>query len=207
MSPGVRPGHAGIFILGLIAGVLLLVGLRLAGQPPLRNVHYHANWAVFVHGARLDLRGDRYMEDVAACTADPTQQRPEDRVHMHEGIQDIVHVHDAGATWGHLLDNLGMGLGEDILETDEGVYTSGTEGTLKFVLNGRSVRSIENQPVGDEDRLLISFGSESPEEVLASQFPHVAETAGMYNTMPDPASCSGAIEESFGDRLRRAVWY
>jgi hypothetical protein len=198
---------AGIFVLGAILGIVVLSALRFAGQPPLHAVHYHANWALFVDGERVDLTANRYMEDVFQCTMDPNHQRPEDRVHMHENNHDIIHVHAAGATWGHLMANLGFGLGDDYIEIERTTYRSDGDRTLKFILNGEQVRTIRNQVIGDRDRLLISYGPESAEEVVAAQFSAVAGDAGQYNLMPDPASCAGQHEESFGNRLRRAVWF
>jgi len=204
-SRGVRQGA--LLLGGVVLGIILMTAARFLGHPAEEHVHYHANWAIFVNGERLDLTADRYMEDVFQCMADASQQRPEDRVHMHGNDADNVHVHASGVTWGHLLSNLGFGIGDDYLETDGGRFATGEQGELKFVLNGAQVRSIRNLPIRDLDRLLISYGPESVEEVLGSQFPMVKASAAEYNTMPDPASCSGQQEATFGERLRRAAWY
>lgn len=200
-------GSALLILVGAVAGILVFSALRYAGQPDEHSVHYHANWAVFVDGERLDLTANRYMEDVFQCMADPSQQRPQDRVHMHENDHDVVHVHATGVTWGHLLSNLGFGIGDDYLETDEARYTTDEGRSLKFIVNGSEVRSIRNLQIGDGDRLLISYGPETVEEVTASQFSSVEESASQFNTMPDPASCSGQQELTFGEKVRRAVWY
>jgi len=197
------------FALGLVAGAAALGAARLAALPPADDVvHYHANWAVMLNGERLDLSSDQYMEDVAGCRADPSHVMPQDRVHMHENDHDAVHVHAAGATWGHLLANLGFGIGDDYLVTDGGArYDGGPAATLKFVLNGRQVPSIRNRLIESTDRLLISYGPEPVDEVIGTQFPRVASTAERLNSLPDPASCSGPVEETTGDRLRRAFWF
>ncbi len=192
---------------GMVGGVVLVGGVRYLAQEPVHGVHYHANWAVFVEGKRLDLTGARYMEDVFQCMVDPSHQTPEGRVHMHEGNQDVVHVHDAGVTWGHLTANLGFGIGDDYLYTDSGRFESGAGKSLKFVRNEAPVPTIRNLLIGDGDRLVISYGLESIEEVVATQYPIVGADAHHYNQMPDPASCAGAVEESTGDRLRRAFWF
>lgn len=194
-----------LLLVGAVLGMVLLSAARFAGLPHEHGVHHHANWAIFLDGRRLDLTANRYMEDVFQCTMDPTHQRPEDRVHMHESNHDVVHVHAAGVTWGHLLANLGFGVGDDYLEIEDALYRTDGERSLKFVLDGSPVRSIRNVAIGDRDRLLISFGPESVDEVVASQFPQVADDAARYNELPDPASCSGPAEPGFGDRLRRAV--
>lgn len=195
-------------VAGVVLGVVAFGLVRLAALPEPPAVHYHANWALFVDGRRLDLAAERYMEDVVRCKADPTLMEPEDRVHLHNMDADVVHVHAGGATWGHLLANLGFGIGDDYLVTDGGQRYEETGGrTLKFVLNGEEVPSVRNLLIGDRDRLLISYGPESAAEAAAAQFPQVASTAGEHNTRPDPAGCSGAAEETTSDRLRRAFWF
>lgn len=207
LSSNSRLSPAIALLLGAVIGILVLTGVRFAVQESPHSVHYHANWAVFVDGARMDLTAGRYMEDVFQCMVDAEHQRPEHRVHMHEGNHDIVHVHAAGVTWGHLLANLGFGIGDDYLETERSRLVSDEARTLKFVLNGTPVTTIRNVAIGDQDRLLISFGGETVDEVVASQFPQVGDDAGQYNLMPDPASCSGPVEEGLGDRLKRALWH
>jgi len=120
----------------------------------------------------------------------------------------LVHVHHGGATWGHLLQNLDFGAGDGWLVTDDGtVHRDGEAGTLKFVLNGRGLTAAHNQPVRSGDRLLISFGPESLEEILEAQYPQVASNAEEYNARQDPATCSGGHEPlGVMDRLKAAFW-
>ena len=193
--------------LGIVLGALLIGAIRWLNLEPPAHVHFHANWALIVDGQRVDLTADRYMEDVAACMADPANQRPEDRVHMHNHDQDVIHVHDAGVTWGHLLANLRMGIGDDYIDMGDVRLVNDAEKSLKFVLNGNRIRSLRNLTIVNRDRLLISFGSESVETVIASQFPHVSDNAEVMNSTPDPASCSGNVEETTSERLRRAFWF
>jgi hypothetical protein len=205
-----RPGwvYAVVLVLGIVAGMVLIGTARLVTQEDANHgVHYHANWAVYIDGQRLDLTDDRFMVDVYQCSIDPTRQSAEDRVHMHEGNHDVIHVHAAGVTWGHLLENLGFGYGDDYLYTNTGRYQNTAERTLKLILNGNQIQSIRRQPIRDQDRLLISYGVETAEEVISTQFQQVAADAGEYNHRPDPASCSGQHEETFGDRFRRAFWF
>ncbi len=200
-------GRATAFGLGALLGAVALGAARFAAMPPDAVVHYHANWAIVVDGQRLDLSADRYMEDVARCRMHASMD-PRDRVHLHSNDADGVHVHAPAATWGHLLTNLGFGLGRDYLVTDRGVrHEAAPPRSLKFVLNGRPVEEVHNRVIASEDRLLISYGAEAVDEVVRSQFPQVATTAAALNTQPDPASCSGAAERTIGDRLRHAFWF
>jgi hypothetical protein len=197
-----------MLVLGLVLGTVGYAAIRFVALPPLEMVHYHANWALWIDGARVDLTGDQYMEDVAACASDPANIQAHGRVHMHEGNHDIAHVHHGGATWGHLLQNLGWGMGLDWLYSDAGVlYRDGDGGRLTYVLNGLVVPPVYDRVIQRGDRLLISFGSESPEDLLQNRFPDVKADAPEFDAGFDPAGCMGAMEETFGARFRRAVWF
>jgi hypothetical protein len=194
---------------GVLLGGVLLGAARFAFVPLPEGVHHHANFAVFVDGARLDLSGDRYMEDVAACAADPDAVRPQDRAHLHNNDPDVVHVHHGGATWGHLFTNLGFSLGDGHLILGDGRRLfDGEEGrSLVFVVNGRQVLEFANRPIRSGDRALVSVGWETPEQVLTDQYSRVASNATEFNELSDPAGCAGAQHEwSFTDRLRHAFW-
>ena len=198
-----------MLIVGIMLGVLLLGAARFLFVPPPQGVHYHANFAVFVDGERLDLSGDRFMEDVAACAADPDAVRPEDRVHLHDNNPDVVHVHHGGATWGHLFANLGLGLGEDYLVLPDGRRLfDGEDGrTMELFVDGRQLPEIHNRAVAPRDRALVSIGPETPDEVLERQFPQVASNAAEYDETSDPAGCAGAHRElTLRQRLEHAFW-
>jgi hypothetical protein len=194
-------------VIGAVIGVLAVGLARFVFAPWQHPVHFHANWAVWLDGARLDLSDDRYMEDVLACAAGE-QVFAAERVHMHNGVDHVVHVHHEGVSWGHLLQNLGFAAGRDFLILDDGRVMADAEGrTLKFVLNGFVVDDVRGRLIGPGDRLLISHGPESPDEVLAEQFPLVPADAGRYDEMDDPATCAGAAHLGTGARLRRAFWW
>lgn len=190
---------------GILIGVIILATARVIFVPVEPPTHYHANFAIFVEGERLDLSADRYMEELAGCRADAESILPTERVHLHDNNPEVAHVHHDGATWGHLLANLGFGLGDHYLITDDGtLHLEENGGTLKFVLNGRPLPSVHNQLIRSGDRLLISYGHEGEEEILRSQFPAVASNAEEYNWKDDPAGCSGPDEPTLWDRVRDA---
>lgn len=194
------------FAAGALAGILVLGGLRFAFAPLSHATHYHANWAVFVGGQRLDLSGDRFMEEVTACRASGEGILPEERIHMHENNHDLVHVHHDGATWGALMANLGMALGDDHLFLADGrSLTADDSARLVFVLNGLTVPSVHNRVVRSGDRLLISYTAD-PQGTAQGEYAQVKDDAEMYNAMQDPASCAGHGELAPLERLRLAFW-
>lgn len=192
------------FVIGFVAGAALLITMRFITYSP-KIVHYHANFALFVNGEREDFDNFTFYEEVASCGSDDGNN-PKTRVHMHENVNDVIHVHDAGSTWGHLFSNLGFFLGNNILQTDGGIYVDGSEGgkRLKFILNGQESRSIANQTIQSEDVLLINYGDESL-EALQQRYEAIQRNAGEYNHKSDPASCKGSEKLSFVERLKKAV--
>lgn len=197
-----------LVLAGIVLGAAALGAARLVALPPPPVVHHHANWALVLDGERVDLTSAEYMEDVAACRADAALVAPEERAHMHANDHDAVHVHANGVTWGHFLANIGYALNARHLVTDAGRVVADSAGhTLKFVVNREPVRALHNRLIRSEDRVLISYGPETVDEVVRTQFPRVASTAARLNALPDPATCSGPTAEPFGDRLRRAFWF
>jgi hypothetical protein len=193
---------------GMALGVFALGAARFVGVHPPVATHFHANWAIFVHGERLDLSGRLYMEEVSSCYTVDGEVTPQSRAHMHEGNHDVVHVHHLGATWGHLAGNLGIGLGEGYLILDDGTRIfDGEDGRFTYILNGGALTSAHNELIASEDRLLISYGSESLSELEEGQFGQVATTAHEYNMREDPATCSGSSEPlGIWERLKLAFW-
>jgi hypothetical protein len=194
------------YLVGALLGILALGGVRFAFAPLGHATHYHANWAVFVDGGRLDLSDDRFMEEVSACRADDRGILPAERIHMHENDHDVVHVHHEGATWGALMANLGMDLGDDYLFLADGRRLFAGDGhSLVFVVDGLRVPSLRNRVVGSGDRVLISYTTDPP-GAEAAEFPRVGDDAEEYNLRADPASCAGHGELSPLERLLRAFW-
>jgi hypothetical protein len=193
---------------GMALGAFGLGAARFLLVPPPEATHFHANWAIYIDGERLDLSGQRYMEEVSSCYTIDGEVTPQARIHMHEGNHDVVHIHHLGTTWGHLTNNLGIGLGEGYLILTDGTRIfDGEEGRFSYILNGRALTAVHNELVASEDRLLISYGSESLDELGTGGFDQVATTAAEYNTRQDPATCSGSSEPlGFWDRLKSAFW-
>jgi hypothetical protein len=163
---------------------------------------------MFVNGQRLDLTGDKYMEDVQGCKPEYIKITPEERTHMHENNHDVVHVHDDGVTWGHFMANIGFAFGSDYLINDENqVYKNGSGLSVKYILNGIQDQNPFNKLIQSEDRLVISYGPETVDQVLNTQFSVVAADAHIHNEHPDPGSCSGAISLSVTDKLWKSIWY
>lgn len=193
--------------IGFIAGFAWLAALRyFLAQPA--ETHYHANFAVYINGEREEFAFPTYYEEVAACTT-AYHDNPKGRVHMHGQVNDVIHVHDMRVTYGNFFQNLGWGIGKDYLATLDEIYREDDTNRLTFVLNGEEIDSVTNRVIGNLDKLLVSYGSESDEE-LQAQYGTIADTAEETNKYQDPGSCgglNGAGHDSFGNRLKRATFW
>ena len=188
--------------IGFVAGFLLLFGLHVL-RAEQHGVHYHANFALYINGDRDEFDNFTFYEEIQACQPGETLQ-PGARVHMHDFINHVIHVHDSGVTWGHFFSNLGYTLDDNAIITDDGVFIDGEDGTLTFILNGEPTRAIANQLIQDTDVLLVNYGTES-EEVITERYANIPNDAQDYNEVDDPSSCAGEHDVSFGHRLLQAL--
>lgn len=171
----------------------IVLGMHAHAKP--QKVHFHTNFAVWVDKAFVDYNGDQYMEELASCAVDPNKETPQDRVHLHENKGGLIHVHDAGATWGHLMSNLRWNFGENYLVDATGkMHQADTKNKLRFVLNGKLISNPQNLEMRSEDRLLIDYSSVTDAEVT-TRFASVGTSAHEQNGLPDPAACGGHDDE------------
>jgi hypothetical protein len=200
--PRVSRAQAAYILVGVLAGVLLMGLVRFALQPD-NSVHYHANFAIFIQGQRQQFNGPQYYQEIASCSA---AEHPSGRVHMHDNIDHVVHVHQPVTTWANFFSIIGWSLQDAVLSDGKQAYVDGNGGQLQFMLNGKPVLSLANEVITSEDRLLVSFGNEN-QTALTKQYEQIEADANQYNQRKDPSACKGPEELSVWMRLRRAFWF
>lgn len=173
--------------------------------------HFHANFAVFLNGERIDFSLDTYSQDLAGCKIGEKMYAV-DRVHLHENNPDTIHVHHDGVTWGDFFANNNMLFNNRTFILDDGsIYSNNEKDTLRFILNGEEVQNPFNNLINSEDQLLISYWEESADELVLWKFWEVSKNAGEYNMKYDPGSCSGTHENSkialIRDLLHSFMWH
>ncbi len=195
--------HSAVVILtSFFVGFLLLFAVHFF-RASSDAVHYHANFAVYINGERDEFDNFTFYEEVQAC--EPTDGiRPESRVHMHDFVNHVVHVHTDGATWGHFFDNLGYTLGNNVLATTSEIYVPDEQNELVFILNGERTRDIANVVINNEDVLLINYGDEA-DEIIMDRYESVPADADVYNHKDDPSACAGEHELTVADRFLQAL--
>ena len=196
-----RPNKAVIGITGILIGMLVILGIRFVSYEPPKDVHYHANFAVYVDGKQEQFSNPLLYEEISECSIS-TEEKPGERAHLHENIKDVVHVEDSAVTWGNFFQNINWNVSDKYLDTSEDLLVNTETKKVTYVLNGEEVSNITNKVIGDKDRLLVSYGTATKDEIN-KQFSTVASSAEKYNVTKDPASCSGGhSEDSIKDRLK-----
>jgi hypothetical protein len=179
--------------IGFLIGVLVILAVRFVTYHNPKGVHYHANFAIYIDGQRQQLNEPFYYQPVGTGCTNSRALTPYERVHMHDKVNSVVHVHDNAVTWGNFFQNIGWIVDTNLLEDPHGkIYMADGQSKVTFILNGKTTDNVVNQVIGDEDRLLVSFGVSSNQD-LQSQYNSVPATAHKYDISKDPASCGGGV--------------
>jgi len=188
---------------GLLVGVLVLLGIRYFTYKP-DQVHFHANFALYINGQREQFKSSLYYQEEAVCSSVNGLTSPQQRAHMHDNINSVIHVHDHAVTWGQFFENLGWYIGPDFIETADGtMYRNDGDSQLHIVKNGQDftgLGAITNTLIKDRERLLVSFGN-IDDATLQQEFKTVPNTAKHYDEAKDPASCAGSEKVTASQRL------
>ena len=191
-----------IAAVSLFLGAAIVLGIRFITFK-VDAIHYHANFAVYVNGQRQEFKGAQYYSEVEMCTLNNTVQ-PNERAHMHDNINNVVHVEDHAVTWGQFFTNLGWIMGPTFIASPDGtIYSENGNSKLHLTLDGQDYTDLggmQNVVIKDKDKLLVSYGEET-ESLLKQQYSAIPSTAQKYDETKDPVSCSGNHETSMHDRL------
>ncbi|HLD40187.1 MAG TPA: hypothetical protein VJB13_03530 [Candidatus Nanoarchaeia archaeon] len=194
-----------VYILFRITKKLVIVGLLLVAAAILFNmylvqntpevgvvgdIHYHADFAMYVNGERYNFSQEKYMS-----TENKTLSN---FAHLHDMNGNIIHKHASGITLGFFLETLGMKLTDTCLTMDDGTeYCNSGNKLLKLYVNDKPNTNFDNYNLQDEDRILLSYGSESEKEI-EKQLDSVSDAACIYSLTcpekgapPAEASCVG----------------
>ena len=182
--------HIFLIFFGILVGMFIILGIRFVAYKA-EDIHYHANFVLYINGQREEFKNPRYYTEVNLCTAD-NAMIPATRVHMHDGINDVIHVEASSVTWGAFFENLGWTFGPTAIITPDGtVYSEYGDNKLNLTLNGldyTDMGGLANTVIRDKDRLLISYGN-IDRAVLSSEYNSVASNAQKYDLSKDPKSC------------------
>ncbi len=131
-------------LLILLAGFSLFFSMQK--KTPVKVVHYHAGFHVYVDGKLQDFSAIQYMHD-KPCTEKKDEEKEDEQVakaHLHDAIDDVVHVHREHAMWKDLFTNLH--------------YTFPAGKPVQAYINGKVVSDILALEIHPYDSAVITIG-------------------------------------------------
>lgn len=185
-------------IAGFVVAAVLILGIRFFTYRP-EHVHYHANFVVYINGQREQFADPALYEESGASCSEEEQMTPMERAHMHDNVNDVVHVHDHAVAWGQFFTNLGWVVDAKVIETPSQTLMPDTSHKISFVLNGQTMDNVSNRVIGDQDKLLVDYGGS--DQAIKDEYAGISNKALRYDTSTDPKSCGSNIAPSTHDRL------
>lgn len=151
-------------VIGVIAAIVGYAGYLFAtmdqnvpgspeGAGALGSAHSHASILVKVFGDTFDFSA-------------PAYQIKSSWIHFEGRDGTTIHKHATGVTLGFLFESLGLGLDDQCFVFQDGrSFCTNEDYSLKFYINGEKVNDIRDYEIEDDDRILISYGGETAEEI------------------------------------------
>jgi hypothetical protein len=164
--------------------------------------HMHADFAVFIRGEQVDFNRPEWVTDERSGG----DHHP--YLHIHPERYTVVHVHLSGSTWSEFFASLGFKLvdpslaGIEEAETcltfpDGASYCSNEREKLRFFRNGVEVDGIALTDIADLERVLITYGDLSDEEV-AAQLAAVTDESCILSGWCKAREIPGEVEQCAG---------
>ena len=153
-----------VLIVGYTGYLFVTMDASAPGAPPgagkLGGEHEHASLLVRIFGDKFDF-------------AVPSYQIKSSWIHFEESDGTTIHRHASGVTLGYLFDSLNIGIGLAGMDTSEKCFVfpdgrqfcDNEDYRLKFYINHIEQKSIHNYVIVEGDRILITYGNETPEQI------------------------------------------
>lgn len=145
-----------------------------------QSTHQHADFLVIVKGTQIDYGQKQFIAELG--------NEASDAAHVHLPHTTVAHVHKTSTTWDEFFRSVQTELLDPSFPTVKpgsaciaapgvGKVCEGNGVTAKFIVNGVKIDGVSNMDIHDMDRVLISFGPESFDQVMAEQWPKVTDQA------------------------------
>jgi len=152
---------------GILALIAIIVGYAgyefinldssAPGAPPgagkLGDEHEHASLLVRIFGDKFDFDG-------------PAYQIKSSWIHFEDSDGTTIHRHSSGVTLDYLFANIGISIDNECYKFPDGrQFCTNEDYSLKYFINHEPVKDINDYVLEDGDRILITYGSETPEQI------------------------------------------
>ena len=124
-----------------------------SGAGKLGSEHEHASLLVRIFGDKFDF-------------SSPAYQIKSSWIHFEDSDGTTIHRHSSGVTLDYLFANLGIDIDSECYKFPDGRHFCTNEDySLKYYINHQPVKDINDYVFEDGDRILITYGSETPEQI------------------------------------------
>ena len=152
---------------GILALIAIIVGYAgyefinldssAPGAPPgagkLGDEHEHASLLVRIFGDKFDFDS-------------PAYQIKSSWIHFEDSDGTTIHRHSSGVTLDYLFANIGIGIDNECYKFPDGrQFCTNEDYSLKYFINHEPVKDINDYVLEQGDRILITYGSETPEQI------------------------------------------
>lgn len=164
---------------------------RPISQTPSTIVHIHTNFSVVLDGKRVDFSQSKYQS---------TEEKGLDSaIHVHDGVGDVMHIHEPNIALARFFSSLGMTLTDDCLTLDtKAQYCSDDTKKLQLFVNGNPQPEIVLYEPKDLDRILLRWGTPD-QDAIDAELTAVTDTACIYSEKcpergtPPTEECVGGL--------------
>lgn len=119
----------------------------------LGSAHSHAAISVKIFGDEFDF-------------SSPSYQIKSPYIHFEGRDGSTVHKHATGVTLGYLFDSLNLIVDDECFIFQDGrSFCDNEDYSIKFFVNNMEVDDIRPVEIQEDDRILISYGGETAEEI------------------------------------------
>ena len=119
----------------------------------LGSEHTHAGILVKIFGDTFDFSA-------------PAYQIKSSWIHFEGRDGTTVHKHATGVTMGYLFETLALGLDDQCFQFQDGRnFCTNDDYELRFFINNQEVDDIREYEIVEDDKILITYGAETPEEI------------------------------------------
>lgn len=121
----------------------------------LGSEHAHAGILVSIFGDEFDFSA-------------PAYQIKSSWIHFEGRDGTTIHKHATGVTLGYLFETLSLGLDDQCFVFQDGrSFCTNEDYKLSFYVNGEQLPDIRELEIQEDDKILIVYGGETPEEIDA----------------------------------------
>jgi hypothetical protein len=152
----------GVFaVIAIIVGYAGYLFLNMTETAPggpenagvLGSEHSHAAILVKIFGDSFDFSA-------------PAYQIKSSWIHFEGRDGGTIHKHATGVTTGYLFETLALGLDDQCFVFQDGrSFCTNDDYSLNFFINDKEVSDIREYEIVEDDRILITYGAETPEEI------------------------------------------